>query len=195
MKMLVRLTINFCYWVLTLTAQTAFWRISLVCLQVSELAPYGSLLECLRRPAWELPFAVDRLCDFALQIARGMAFLAAERLVHRDLAARNVLTFALTRVKIADFGLSRCIGLDENYYRSEATASTKLPIAWCAPECVNLLKFTPASDVYAFGVTLWEMFSYGQVPWKGYSGSQVSLWKCKVSSFRPTPLLNSLADS
>lgn len=49
----------------------------------------------------------------------------------------------------------------------------KLPIAWCAPECINVLRFTSASDVYAYGVTLWEMFSYGKMPWEGCTGAQV----------------------
>ncbi|CAD5208325.1 unnamed protein product [Bursaphelenchus xylophilus] len=140
---------------------------------ISELAPYGSLLECLRKPAWEHPFAVDRLCDFALQIARGMEFLIAKKVIHRDLAARNVLVHTPTQVKVSDFGLSRSLGITEDYYRSEFQPTMKLPIAWCPPEAINLLKFTPASDVYAFGVTLWEMFSYGRVPWKGFSGSQI----------------------
>lgn len=120
---------------------------------------------------------MDRLCDFSHQIAQGMLYLTSQRLIHRDLAARNVLVFALTKVKIADFGLSRSLGIEEDYYRSEFQPTMKLPIAWCAPECINLLRFTGASDVYAFGVTMWEMFSYGKIPWKGLSGSQVRILK------------------
>jgi serine/threonine protein kinase len=78
------------------------------------------------------------------------------------------------KVKISDFGLSRSLGISDEYYRSDFSPTMKLPIAWCAPECINVLRFTSASDVYAFGVTLYEIFSYGKMPWHGYTGSQVN---------------------
>lgn len=67
------------------------------------------------------------------------------------------------------------MGYGEEYYRSEFNLSMKLPIAWCAPECINFLRFTSSSDVWAYGVFLWEVFTYGQTPWEGISGSQVFL--------------------
>ncbi|KAE9555246.1 hypothetical protein FO519_001497 [Halicephalobus sp. NKZ332] len=140
---------------------------------VSELAPCGSLLECVQKPALRNSFPVDVLCSFGIQIARGMQYLAMERLIHRDLAARNVLVFSAEKVKISDFGLSRSLGVGEDYYKSEFNPSMKLPIAWCAPECINYLKFTEKSDVWSFGVTLWEEFSYGEMPWRGYNGAQI----------------------
>uniref|UniRef100_A0AC35U7C7 Activated Cdc42 kinase-like n=1 Tax=Rhabditophanes sp. KR3021 TaxID=114890 RepID=A0AC35U7C7_9BILA len=140
---------------------------------VSELAPCGSLLECLNKPALRDSFPVNVLCDFTTQIAKGMNYLAGERLIHRDLACRNILAFSTTKVKISDFGLSRSLGIGEEYYKAEMTPTLRLPIAWCAPECINLLKFTSASDIWSYAVTIWEMFSYGESPWNGYKGSEI----------------------
>uniref|UniRef100_A0A0K0FWS7 non-specific protein-tyrosine kinase n=1 Tax=Strongyloides venezuelensis TaxID=75913 RepID=A0A0K0FWS7_STRVS len=140
---------------------------------VSELAPCGSLLECLNKSALRDSFTVNVLCEYTQQIAKGMNYLSSQRLIHRDLACRNVLVFSFTKVKISDFGLSRCLGVGEDYYRSQLTPSLKLPIAWCAPECINFLKFTSSSDVWSYGVTIWEMFSYGEIPWAGYTGAEI----------------------
>lgn len=140
---------------------------------VTELAPMRSLLECLKEPSLRLDFPIPRLCDFAQQICDGMAYLESKRLIHRDLAARNILVFSKNKVKISDFGLSRALGVGKDYYQSNFTINLKLPIAWCAPECINYLKFTSASDVWSYGVTLWEMFTYGFQPWAGMTGQQI----------------------
>lgn len=140
---------------------------------VTELAPMRSLLECLKEPSLRLDFPIPRLCDFAQQICDGMAYLESKRLIHRDLAARNILVFSKNKVKISDFGLSRALGVGKDYYQSNFTINLKLPIAWCAPECINYLKFTSASDVWSYGVTLWEMFTYGFQPWPGMNGQQI----------------------
>ena len=109
---------------------------------------------------------------FSFKICDGMRYLEAKRLIHRDLAARNILVFSKDTVKISDFGLSRALGVGKDYYQTNFNANLKLPIAWCAPECINFLKFTSASDVWAYGVTLWEMFSYGFQPWAAQTGQQ-----------------------
>ncbi|KAL4221059.1 hypothetical protein ACF0H5_019321 [Mactra antiquata] len=140
---------------------------------VTELAPMRSLLECLKDPMMRQDFPLPRLCDFAQQISDGMSYLESKRLIHRDLAARNILVFNKGRVKISDFGLSRALGRGKDYYQSNFSINLKLPIAWCAPECINYLKFTSSSDVWAFGVTLWELFTYGFQPWSGMSGQQI----------------------
>ena len=76
-------------------------------------------------------------------------------------------------MKVSDFGLSRALGVGKDYYQTNFNANLRLPIAWCAPECINFLKFTSSSDVWSFGVTLWEMFSYGFQPWAAQTGQQI----------------------
>ncbi|XP_067947878.1 activated Cdc42 kinase-like isoform X3 [Watersipora subatra] len=140
---------------------------------VTEYAPLKSLLECLHNESLRSVLSVSRLCTFAHQIATGMTYLETQGLIHRDLAARNILVFSHHKVKIGDFGLSRALGLDKEYYQSKYRTDLKIPIAWCAPECINLLRFSSASDVWAFGVTLWEMFTYGKKPWDGLTSMEI----------------------
>ncbi|XP_026280289.1 activated Cdc42 kinase-like isoform X4 [Frankliniella occidentalis] len=140
---------------------------------VTELAPLRSLLECLKEPSLRASFPVLSLCDFAIQVCDGMQYLETKRLIHRDLAARNILVFSKNKVKISDFGLSRALGVGKDYYQTNFNVNLKLPIAWCAPECISYLRFTSASDVWAYGVTLWEMFSYGFQPWAALTGHQI----------------------
>ncbi|ODN05514.1 Tyrosine-protein kinase PR2 [Orchesella cincta] len=140
---------------------------------VTELAPLRSLLECLKEPSMRPNLSVMTLSDFAVQICDGMQYLESKRLIHRDLAARNILVFSRNKVKISDFGLSRALGVGKDYYQTNFNVNLKLPIAWCAPECINFLRFTSASDVWAFGVTLWEMYSYGFQPWAALTGQQI----------------------
>ncbi|CAO1398964.1 unnamed protein product, partial [Diamesa hyperborea] len=141
---------------------------------VTELAHLRSLLECLKDSDLRVKFlTVSVLCDFAIQICNGMLYLESNRLIHRDLAARNILVFNKDKVKISDFGLSRALGVGKDYYKTNFNVNLKLPIAWCAPECVNYLKFTNSSDVWAFAVCLWEMFSYGFQPWVAMTGHQI----------------------
>uniref|UniRef100_A0A1A9WNU5 non-specific protein-tyrosine kinase n=1 Tax=Glossina brevipalpis TaxID=37001 RepID=A0A1A9WNU5_9MUSC len=141
---------------------------------VTELAHLRSLFECLKDAGLRVSFlTVPTLCEFALQICNGMRYLENKRLIHRDLAARNILVFSKNKVKISDFGLSRALGVGKDYYKTNFNVNLKLPIAWCAPECINYLRFTNASDVWAYGVCLWEMFSYGFQPWAALTGLQI----------------------
>ncbi|XP_029113192.1 non-receptor tyrosine-protein kinase TNK1 isoform X2 [Scleropages formosus] len=138
---------------------------------VTELAPLGSLYDTLRLRQGEYP--LSRLWLFSTQIAAGMEYLESRRFVHRDLAARNVLLASRELVKIGDFGLMRGLGQDKDHY--VMTAHRRIPFAWCAPESLRNGTFSHSSDVWMFGVTLWEMFTYCQEPWLGMSGRQI-LW-------------------
>ncbi|XP_037532182.1 non-receptor tyrosine-protein kinase TNK1 [Nematolebias whitei] len=139
---------------------------------VTELAPHGSLYDTLRARQFEYPLL--RLWVFATQIAAGMDYLETRRFIHRDLAARNVLLSSREMVKIGDFGLMRGLAQEKDHYIMGA--HRRIPFAWCAPESLRIGSFSHASDVWMFGVTLWEMFTYCEEPWFGLSGRQI-LWR------------------
>lgn len=100
-----------------------------------------------------------------------MAYLAGKNFVHRDLATRNCLVSNLLEVKISDFGLSQRM-VSTNYYRADIS-NDALPIRWMPLEAILYGKFTTASDVWAFGVLLWEIFSYALQPYYGLTHEQV----------------------
>ncbi|KAM9426359.1 non-receptor tyrosine-protein kinase TNK1 [Pholidichthys leucotaenia] len=139
---------------------------------VTELAPLGSLYDTLRSRQYEYPLV--RLWLFATQIVAGMDYLEMRRFIHRDLAARNVLLASREVVKIGDFGLMRGLSQEKDHYIM--SAHKRIPFAWCAPESLRVGSFSHSSDVWMFGVTMWEMFTYCEEPWFGLSGRQI-LWR------------------
>uniref|UniRef100_A0A8C1K3Q0 Tyrosine-protein kinase n=1 Tax=Cyprinus carpio TaxID=7962 RepID=A0A8C1K3Q0_CYPCA len=123
---------------------------------VMEYLPYGSLIGYMEKHRQNV--CTRRLLLFASQICKGMEYLQSMRYVHRDLAARNILVASDTLVKIADFGLTKIIPVDKEYYR--VTQPGESPVFWYAPESISELKFSHKSDIWSFGIVLHELFSY-----------------------------------
>ncbi|KAG8519996.1 High affinity nerve growth factor receptor, partial [Galemys pyrenaicus] len=115
------------------------------------------------------PLDLGQLLAVASQVAAGMVYLASLHFVHRDLATRNCLVGQGLVVKIGDFGMSRDIYVTD-YYRVGGRAM--LPIRWMPPESILYHKFTTESDVWSFGVVLWEIFTYGKQPWYQLSNTE-----------------------
>ncbi|KAF8771027.1 Tyrosine-protein kinase SYK like protein [Argiope bruennichi] len=135
---------------------------------VMELAPLGPLSKYLRVHS---EVGTCEILVLMLQVASAMEYLESKQFVHRDLAARNVLLVNESFVKISDFGMSRALGLGKEYYRAETAG--KWPLKWYAPECIYYFKFSSKSDVWSFGVTLWEALSYGEKPYQGMIGRDI----------------------
>ena len=134
---------------------------------ITELMKHGSLLEYLRGDGRSLK--LPQLIDMSAQVAAGMAYLEEQNYIHRDLAARNILVGEHLICKVADFGLARVI--DEDIY--EAHTGAKFPIKWTAPEAAMYNRFTIKSDIWSFGIVLYEIITYGRFPYPGMTNAEV----------------------
>uniref|UniRef100_UPI00358F62E8 ephrin type-A receptor 7-like n=1 Tax=Myxine glutinosa TaxID=7769 RepID=UPI00358F62E8 len=128
---------------------------------ITEHMENGSLDSFLKRNDGQ--FTVIQLLGMLRGIAAGMKYLADMNYIHRDLAARNVLVNGNLMCKVSDFGLSR--GLEDDPQAVYTTHGGKIPIRWTAPEAIAFRKFTSASDVWSFGIVMWEVMSYGERPY------------------------------
>ncbi|XP_078247814.1 focal adhesion kinase 1 isoform X10 [Pogona vitticeps] len=134
---------------------------------IMELCTLGELRSFLQVRKYSLDLA--SLILYAYQLSTALAYLESKRFVHRDIAARNVLVSSTDCVKLGDFGLSRYME-DSTYYKA---SKGKLPIKWMAPESINFRRFTSASDVWMFGVCMWEILMHGIKPFQGVKNNDV----------------------
>ncbi|XP_041113412.1 ephrin type-A receptor 5-like isoform X1 [Polyodon spathula] len=136
---------------------------------VTEYMENGSLDTFLKKNDGQ--FTVIQLVGMLRGIASGMKYLSDMGYVHRDLAARNILANSNLVCKVSDFGLSRV--LEDDPEAAYTTRGGKIPIRWTAPEAIAFRKFTSASDVWSYGIVMWEVMSYGERPYWEMSNQDV----------------------
>uniref|UniRef100_A0A6G1SIS4 Activated CDC42 kinase 1 n=1 Tax=Aceria tosichella TaxID=561515 RepID=A0A6G1SIS4_9ACAR len=149
---------------------------------IFEYMPLGSLLSCIRNLSSHTDLFKLPLKKYALDIARGMEYLESRKIVHRDLALRNILLNDRDEVKICDFGLAQSLG-SSSHYKLETERA--LPLKWYAPETLSTWVFTHKSDVWSYGVVLWEIYSGGDSP--QYPGTYAYLWETLKHERLPMP--------
>nr|XP_020468278.1 ephrin type-A receptor 2 isoform X1 [Monopterus albus] len=150
---------------------------------VTEYVENGALDRYLRDHDGE--FSSFQLVGMLHGIAAGMKYLSEMSYVHRDLAARNILVNNTLECKVSDFGLSRV--LEDDPEGTYTTSGGKIPIRWTAPEAIAYRKFTSASDVWSFGIVMWEVMAFGERPYWDMSNHEVM--KAINEAFRlPAPM-------
>ncbi|XP_061690764.1 tyrosine-protein kinase ITK/TSK isoform X2 [Syngnathoides biaculeatus] len=134
---------------------------------VLEFMENGCLSDYLR--AKKGYFSQSTLLEMCLDVTEGMTYLETSKFIHRDLAARNCLVSNSNVVKLSDFGMTRYV-LDDQYTSS---LCSKFPVKWSAPEVIKYCKFSSKSDVWSFGVLMWEVYTEGRLPYENQSNAQV----------------------
>uniref|UniRef100_A0A8C3ATP1 non-specific protein-tyrosine kinase n=1 Tax=Cyclopterus lumpus TaxID=8103 RepID=A0A8C3ATP1_CYCLU len=134
---------------------------------VFEFMDNGCLSDYLRARKGRL--SQEAMLGMCLDVSEGMAYLESSNFIHRDLAARNCLVSKKNEVKISDFGMTRFV-LDDQYTSSQCS---KFPIRWSAPEVIKYCKFSSKSDVWSFGVLMWEVYNEGRIPYENRSNVDV----------------------
>uniref|UniRef100_A0A7N8XX90 Tyrosine-protein kinase n=1 Tax=Mastacembelus armatus TaxID=205130 RepID=A0A7N8XX90_9TELE len=144
-----------------------------VCIQrspmclVFEFMENGCLSDYLR--AQKGCLSQEVMLGMCLDVSEGMAYLESSNFIHRDLAARNCLVSINNEVKVSDFGMTRYV-LDDQYTSSQCS---KFPVKWSAPEVIKYCKFSSKSDVWSFGVFMWEVYNEGRLPYENRSNAEV----------------------
>ncbi|CAF3996547.1 unnamed protein product [Rotaria sp. Silwood2] len=133
---------------------------------ISEYAHAKSLYECLILTNAKYVYSIEILLEYLKQIISAMNYLEKKLLTHQNLSCRNFLVFNKTLIKLSDFGCGNWNTLWKD--------RLKLPIAWMSPEAIHDHCFTTASDVFSFGVSMWECFSYGEIPWKELTNEEIA---------------------
>lgn len=136
---------------------------------ITQIMAFGCLRDYVRENKDHI--GSQTLLNWCVQIAKGMNYLEERHLVHRDLAARNVLVKTPNHVKITDFGLARLLGADEKEYHSDGG---KVPIKWMALESIRHWTYTHQSDVWSYGVTVWELMTFGSKPYDGIPAREIA---------------------
>jgi len=139
---------------------------------ITEYLPMGSLDKFLQLKGKDVNLA--GLISMATDAAKGLLYLSQRKIIHRDLALRNLLVAGCDDdnylIKVADFGMSRIIADHDSYYLKHEGL---VPIKWSAPEILGFGKFSSQSDSWAYGVVLWELFSYGKNPYPGVANMEI----------------------
>ncbi|KAJ7992889.1 hypothetical protein DPEC_G00266760 [Dallia pectoralis] len=138
---------------------------------ITEFMENGALDSFLRQNDGQ--FTVIQLVGMMRGIAAGMKYLAEMNYVHRDLAARNILVNSNLVCKVSDFGLSRYLQDDTSDPTYTSSLGGKIPVRWTAPEAIAYRKFTSASDVWSYGIVMWEVMSFGERPYWDMSNQDV----------------------
>ena len=149
---------------------------------ITELMKHGNLLEYLRDNDGLL-LKLPELLDVGEQVASGMSYFEKNNYVHRDLSAKNILVSENLICKVANFGLARVI----NQGVFAGPSKEKLPIKWTAPEAAMHRHFTNKSDVWSFGILLYELITYGGVPYSEMNDAKV-LEELQIGYRMPAPL-------